>query len=349
MHRDFKGIWLPREIWLAKDFSASEKLLWAEIHSLFDRKKGGCYASNEYLMEFVGKKKTRFHEMLAHLKKKGCVIQGTFEGRRILRAIVPDENLSPEEEKPSSKESGKEESAFPESGGPLFRNDGVRFSGPPIYKDDNKDKKKEEKGGASPPHPPPLSLPLKKENKIERAPHVFTTDREHQKIKEKVLTDENREGCYALFSEWKIESGKLKSKKSDYLCMLRWVVDTFFERKEKNRRTEKLLLKEGGPIQSAELRETTLQAIKKNKETFATFKAQNPVRGANMDVTGDFVWAGRYSVHFATAEPEFSQMLESMASSSGEIKVLYERPIPKEKQPSVQDLIGGLAQKMRNC
>lgn len=92
MNRDFKGIWIPREIWLAKDLHCQEKCLWAEIHSLFSEEKGGCYASNEYLGEFVGVKERRLQEMLANLKRLGWLEQVSFNGRqRILRAIVPYE------------------------------------------------------------------------------------------------------------------------------------------------------------------------------------------------------------------------------------------------------------------
>jgi hypothetical protein len=97
MNRDFKGIWIPREIWLAKDLSCQEKCLWAEIHSLFDRERGGCYASNEYLMEFFGIKERRLQEMMANLKHKGWVVQVSFDGRtRIIKAVVPPEDFKPE-------------------------------------------------------------------------------------------------------------------------------------------------------------------------------------------------------------------------------------------------------------
>ncbi len=97
MNRDFKGIWIPREIWLS-NFSCQEKCLWAEIHSLFDREKGGCFASNEYLSEFLGVKERRLQEMLSNLKYQGWLVQVSFDGRnRVIRAIVPAENISPDD------------------------------------------------------------------------------------------------------------------------------------------------------------------------------------------------------------------------------------------------------------
>jgi len=50
--RDFKGIWIPKEIWLSKALSIMEKVLLVEIHSL-DRERG-CYAKNSRFAEFFG-------------------------------------------------------------------------------------------------------------------------------------------------------------------------------------------------------------------------------------------------------------------------------------------------------
>lgn len=91
--RDFKGIWIPREIWLRKDISALERSLWAEIHSLYDHEEGGCYASNEYLCEFFDVKERRLQEMISNLKEKGLIVQISFNGRkRVLKAIEPKEH-----------------------------------------------------------------------------------------------------------------------------------------------------------------------------------------------------------------------------------------------------------------
>ncbi len=111
MNRDFKGIWTPREIWLRRDLSCQEKYLLSEIHSLFNREKGGCFASNEYLMDFIGVKERRLQEMIASLKDKGLLIQVSFNGReRVLRAVMPEEDFSPctsEVQDPASQGCGK--------------------------------------------------------------------------------------------------------------------------------------------------------------------------------------------------------------------------------------------------
>lgn len=91
--RDFKGIWIPREIWLREDLSCMEKTLWAEIHSLYDSEKGGCYASNEYLEKFFSVKERRLQEMFHNLKEKGLLIQVSFNGReRVIKAIQPQQD-----------------------------------------------------------------------------------------------------------------------------------------------------------------------------------------------------------------------------------------------------------------
>lgn len=100
MNRDFKGIWIPREIWFNQSISALEKILWAEIHSLYDRKKKGCFASNQYLYTFLGIKERQLQNMLANLKSLNLIILVDFDGRqRILKAIYPseEEEISDEE------------------------------------------------------------------------------------------------------------------------------------------------------------------------------------------------------------------------------------------------------------
>jgi hypothetical protein len=90
VNRDFKGIWIPREIWLNKKISNHAKLLWAEIHSLHDRQSGGCYASNDYLCEFLNIKITRLKEVMKELRDLGFLVDVSFDGRqRVMRAEMP--------------------------------------------------------------------------------------------------------------------------------------------------------------------------------------------------------------------------------------------------------------------
>lgn len=83
--RDFKGIWIPAEIWLNPELNFTEKALYAEIDSLDG--EGGCFASNEYFAKFFGISERAIQNGLSHLKSLGFVSQESFNGRsRCLRA-----------------------------------------------------------------------------------------------------------------------------------------------------------------------------------------------------------------------------------------------------------------------
>lgn len=69
--RDFKGVWIPKEIWLSDKLSLMEKVLFVEIHSLDNER--GCYASNRYFSEFFGISERRITKHIASLKQKGFV------------------------------------------------------------------------------------------------------------------------------------------------------------------------------------------------------------------------------------------------------------------------------------
>ena len=71
MKRDFKGIWIPKEIWLNEDLSIMEKLFLIEIDSLDNEE--GCYASNEHFSNFFGLSKNRCTEIIKSLEKKGLI------------------------------------------------------------------------------------------------------------------------------------------------------------------------------------------------------------------------------------------------------------------------------------
>ncbi len=105
LSRSFQGIWIPADIWLREDLSIQEKCLWAEIQSLFNKEKGGCYASNDYLLKFMGVKERRLQELLASLKQKCLLEIISFDGRqRVLKAV----NASAEQRCESSHGRGAE-------------------------------------------------------------------------------------------------------------------------------------------------------------------------------------------------------------------------------------------------
>ena len=95
VNRHFKGIWIPREIWLADGLSAFEKVLWAEIHSLYDTEKLGCYASNEYLAKFIGLKERTIRDALCKFRQLKLIEDVSFNGReRVIKALEPDGEFS---------------------------------------------------------------------------------------------------------------------------------------------------------------------------------------------------------------------------------------------------------------
>jgi hypothetical protein len=69
--RDFKGVWIPKEIWLSEKLSLMEKVLFVEIHSLDNER--GCFASNAYFADFFGMGDRQIRKYLAKLKSKGFI------------------------------------------------------------------------------------------------------------------------------------------------------------------------------------------------------------------------------------------------------------------------------------
>lgn len=78
--REFKGIWIPKEIYLDKRINWSEKILLVEIDSLDNEK--GCFSSNKYFSEFIGVTERAVTGMIAKLKDLGYISQSSFDGRR---------------------------------------------------------------------------------------------------------------------------------------------------------------------------------------------------------------------------------------------------------------------------
>ena len=82
--RVFKGVWIPKEVWLDSDLNILEKCLLAEIDSLDG--KHGCFASNSYFAKFFNIKEQNISRHLSKLKKLGYIKQIYFDGRkRILK------------------------------------------------------------------------------------------------------------------------------------------------------------------------------------------------------------------------------------------------------------------------
>lgn len=92
LERDFKGVWIPREIYLREDLSWTEKILLIEVNSL-DR-GDGCFASNLYLAKFLNISESRVADILTNLRKKGLIVNQSFDGRkRYMKVVQPREFL----------------------------------------------------------------------------------------------------------------------------------------------------------------------------------------------------------------------------------------------------------------
>lgn len=86
-NRDFKGVWIPKEIWLNKNISAMEKLFLAEINSLDG--VFGCFASNAHFQDFFGISKNRASEIIKSLEAKKLVeIEYRREGKQIVGRVI---------------------------------------------------------------------------------------------------------------------------------------------------------------------------------------------------------------------------------------------------------------------
>lgn len=100
----------------------------------------------------------------------------------------------------------------------------------PQKKDSTKQRLTKESEGVDPPSPPTPP-------KIQRAPHVFSTEDEHQKLLNK-FGEENTEIYYQHLSQWKVDTPRSKWKKSDYHAILRWVIDAVKEANLKEKKRE---------------------------------------------------------------------------------------------------------------
>ena len=128
MERGFKGIWIPKEIWLDKTLTLEEKVMLVEIDSLDCG--DGCFAQNAYFADFFDLSKNRVCAIIRSLKAKGYIVvniiykSGSKEvEKRSMRMVTvresekmhPMEELEPEAEMNTEpeKQPDKKEEEFP--------------------------------------------------------------------------------------------------------------------------------------------------------------------------------------------------------------------------------------------
>lgn len=104
-NRDFKGVWIPREVWLDSRLNALDKVILTEIDSL-DQGELGCYASNAHLAEFCQCSERKVSAAVSKLIECGYVSVAGFDGRkRTLRSNLS--NLRGSHEKNAGEPSKK--------------------------------------------------------------------------------------------------------------------------------------------------------------------------------------------------------------------------------------------------
>lgn len=86
--RNFKGVWIPKEIWLCKELTPLEKMYLVEIDSL-DDEENGCFASNKHFEEMFGQKSANATRIITNLKEKGWLdISYIYSGKEIEKRII---------------------------------------------------------------------------------------------------------------------------------------------------------------------------------------------------------------------------------------------------------------------
>jgi len=111
MNRNFKGVWIPKNIYTNKELSWTEKIILVEIDSLDNDLEKGCFASNAYLSEFLGISEGTCANIISGLKSKNYLHQVFFDGRNRglrLNNSFKDETSFHEKVKPAFTKSLKQ-------------------------------------------------------------------------------------------------------------------------------------------------------------------------------------------------------------------------------------------------
>ena len=200
MKRDFKGIWIPKEIWLDKNLTYFEKAVYAEIDSLCG--DDGCFASNKYFAEFFECSERNIRYAITHLRDLGLIETIAYNGRkRVIRTLR--KNISTEEK--------------------YFRSERKNISGqsgkifPPLNsynKDYNKDYISSDDDIES-------SVVVEEENNRESLKSgVMLSEAQIDSLLELLSTEEFDEYCEKL-GAWK-QKHPGKTCRSDYKIIMKW-------------------------------------------------------------------------------------------------------------------------------
>ena len=79
--RDFKGVWIPKVVWLDNRLNALDKVILTEIDSL-DQGERGCYASNQHIADFCQCSITKVSTSISRLIDLGYLYVQKYDGRQ---------------------------------------------------------------------------------------------------------------------------------------------------------------------------------------------------------------------------------------------------------------------------
>lgn len=218
--RNFSHLVIPAEIWLHKNLSIQAKCLWAEIYSLYDKERGGCYASDAYLFEFLQIKRRRLYELFKELKNAGLLKNVSNDGRQVVRkALLP---LTEDDVQIQSRSAEN-------------RTNEVQKTALYPYID-----RKEEEIYNAPPsavHPSPSSKRKKaKEQKQEVATNVWLTPTQQKQLLKKCNGSTDLvQRAYEKLADWKV--GNEITGGDDYKALCKWALEA--AQKEEKKKTKK--------------------------------------------------------------------------------------------------------------
>jgi len=85
----FTGIFIPVEVLEIEDLTPLEQILLSWIDALYDKEKGGCFASNQYLAQRLKVKENTIAKCMVNLRKKNLIEDISFDGRkRVVKSLV---------------------------------------------------------------------------------------------------------------------------------------------------------------------------------------------------------------------------------------------------------------------
>lgn len=86
--RDFRGIWVPRKVYLSREVNWYAKILFMEIHGLTEKGRE-CYMSNRHMATILNISHRQVSRYISELKALGWIEEESFDGRkRYLRSLL---------------------------------------------------------------------------------------------------------------------------------------------------------------------------------------------------------------------------------------------------------------------